>query len=176
MLSRLSIHNFALIDTLEINFTSGLSIITGETGAGKSILLGALGLVLGNRADSSSLKNDTKKCVIEAKLQITNYNLEAFFEGVDLDYEDETIIRREILPSGKSRAFVNDTPVTLSVLNELRLRLIDVHSQHQTIQLSSTTFQFSIIDAIANNDTKIAAYKKGYVSLLKRKKELSRLQ
>jgi len=176
LLSRLSIHNFALIDTLEINFTSGLSIITGETGAGKSILLGALGLVLGNRADSSSLKNDSKKCIIEAKLQITNYNLGAFFEGVDLDYEDETIIRREILPSGKSRAFVNDTPVTLSVLNELRLRLIDVHSQHQTIQLSSTTFQFSIIDAIANNDAKIAAYKKGYVSLLKRKKELSRLQ
>ena len=133
MLTALSIQNYALINQLSINFNSGLSIITGETGAGKSILLGALGLVLGNRADVNSLKDTTKKCIVEAQLSISNYNLNTFFDSVDLDYESETIIRREILPSGKSRAFVNDTPVTLSVLNQLKVKLIDVHSQHQTM-------------------------------------------
>ena len=122
MLTQLSINNYALIEKLQIDFSSGLSIITGETGAGKSILLGALGLVLGNRADLSSLKDDNKKCIVEAKFAIENYNLKSFFETEDLDYEKETIIRREILPSGKSRAFVNDTPVTLSVLNDLKLK------------------------------------------------------
>ena len=176
MLTHLSINNYALIDVLEIDFTKGLSIITGETGAGKSILLGALGLVLGNRADLSSLKDNSKKCVIEAKLQIANYNLASFFEKVDLDYESETIIRREILPSGKSRAFVNDTPVTLSVLNELKVQLIDVHSQHQTLQLSDNSFQFSIVDALAKNKEKVASYKKGYALLQKLQKELLQLQ
>ena len=142
MLSSISIKNYALINQLDIDFSSGLSIITGETGAGKSILLGALGLVLGNRADLSSLKDSSKKCVVEVKLKLENYNLLTFFAKVDLDYENDTIIRREILPSGKSRAFVNDTPVTLSILNQLKVKLIDVHSQHQTSQLSDSSFSF----------------------------------
>ena len=176
MLTQLSINNYALINKLSIDFSSGLSIITGETGAGKSILLGALGLVLGNRADLSSLKDISQKCIVEAKVAISNYNLEDFFNEVDLDYEPETIIRREILPSGKSRAFVNDTPVTLSVLNQLRTKLIDVHSQHQTMQLSDNNFQFSILDALAKNQARIASYKRGFFQLNKLKRELSKLE
>ena len=176
MLTSLSIKNYALIDNLHVKFNDGFSIITGETGAGKSILLGALGLVLGNRADLSSLKDTSQKCVVEAKISITDYNLQDFFEEVDLDYEAETIIRREILPSGKSRAFVNDTPVVLSVLNQLRTRLIDVHSQHQTMQLSDATFQFSILDALADNSKRIASYKRGYQQYNQLKKELLRLE
>ena len=176
MLTQLSINNYALINKLSIDFSSGLSIITGETGAGKSILLGALGLVLGNRADLSSLKDTSNKCIVEAKVAISNYNLEDFFNEVDLDYEPETIIRREILPSGKSRAFVNDTPVTLSVLNQLRTKLIDVHSQHQTMQLSDNSFQFSILDALAKNQARIASYKRGFVQLNKLKRELGQLE
>ncbi|QXP67270.1 DNA repair protein RecN [Polaribacter sp. AHE13PA] len=176
MLTQLSINNYALINHLSIDFSSGLSIITGETGAGKSILLGALGLVLGNRADLSSLKDTSTKCVVEAKVAIANYNLEDFINEVDLDYEAETIIRREILPSGKSRAFVNDTPVTLSVLNKLRTKLIDVHSQHQTIELSDNLFQFSILDALAQNTAKIASYKRGFSQLSKLKREFSKLK
>ena len=176
MLTSLSIQNYALIDQLSIDFTKGLSIITGETGAGKSILLGALGLVLGNRADTNTLKDTAKKCVVEAQLHIANYNLNAFFDSVDLDYESETIIRREILPSGKSRAFVNDTPVKLSVLNELKSKLIDVHSQHQTMQLSDVDFQFSVIDALAKNDQKIASYQRGLKQLTVFRKEMEVLQ
>ena len=176
MLTQLSINNYALINQLTIDFSSGLSIITGETGAGKSILLGALGLVLGNRADLSSLKDTSKKCVVEAKVAIATYNLKDFFEEVDLDYEEITIIRREILPSGKSRAFVNDTPVKLSVLNELREKLIDVHSQHQTMELSDNSFQFSIVDALAKNQDKIDSYKRGFVKLNQLKKELQGLE
>ncbi len=176
MLTSLSIQNYALIDQLSIDFTKGLSIITGETGAGKSILLGALGLVLGNRADSSTLKDTAKKCVVEAQLSITHYNLNPFFDSVDLDYEPETIIRREILPSGKSRAFVNDTPVTLAVLNQLKSKLIDVHSQHQTMQLSDSNFQFSILDALAKNDQKIASYQRGLKELTIFRKEMEVLQ
>lgn len=176
MLTQLSINNYALINKLSIDFSSGLSIITGETGAGKSILLGALGLVLGNRADLSSLKDTSHKCIVEAKVAISNYSLEGFFNEVDLDYEPETIIRREILPSGKSRAFVNDTPVTLSVLNQLRTKLIDVHSQHQTMQLSDNSFQFSILDALAKNQTRIASYKRGFFQLNKLKRELGQLE
>lgn len=176
MLTQLSIKNYALINELKIDFSSGLSIITGETGAGKSILLGALGLVLGNRADSSTLKDNSKKCIVEAKVSIANYNLREFFEEVDLDYEDQTIIRREILPSGKSRAFVNDTPVNLSILNDLRSNLIDVHSQHQTLSLSDTNFQFSVIDALAKNASKIESYKKGLIKLKNLKKQLEDLK
>ncbi len=176
MLTQLSINNYALINQLTIDFSSGLSIITGETGAGKSILLGALGLVLGNRADLSSLKDTSKKCVVEAKVAISTYNLKDFFEEVDLDYEEITIIRREILPSGKSRAFVNDTPVKLSVLNELREKLIDVHSQHQTMELSDNSFQFSIVDALAKNQDKIDSYKRGFIKLNQLKKELQGLE
>lgn len=176
MLTKLSISNYALINQLSIDFSNGLSIITGETGAGKSILLGALGLVLGNRADLSSLKDTSKKCIIEAEIAVKNYQLEDFFNKVDLDYEANTILRREILPSGKSRAFVNDTPVTLSVLNELKSKLIDIHSQHQTLQLSDTNFQFSVLDALAKNQQKIASYKRGLVELNLLKKELLELQ
>ena len=176
MLTQLSINNYALINHLSIDFSSGLSIITGETGAGKSILLGALGLVLGNRADLSSLKDTSTKCIVEAKVAISNYSLQDFFTSVDLDYESETIIRREILPSGKSRAFVNDTPVTLNVLNELRSKLIDVHSQHQTIQLSDASFQFEILDALAKNTDRIASYKRGFIQLGSLKKELLSLE
>ena len=176
MLKQLSINNYALINQLSIDFSEGLSIITGETGAGKSILLGALGLVLGNRADLSSLKDKTTKCIVEVKVAISNYNIQDFFEEVDLDYEAETIIRREILPSGKSRAFVNDTPVRLSVLNALKTKLIDVHSQHQTSELSDNSFQFSIVDALSKNQAKIASYKRGFVKLNQLKKELQGLE
>ena len=176
MLSKISIQNYALINQLSIDFSSGLSIITGETGAGKSILLGALGLVLGNRADLSSLKDTSKKCIVEAELTIENYNLATFFEAVDLDYEAQTIIRREILPSGKSRAFVNDTPVKLSVLNELKSKLIDVHSQHQTLELSDANFQFHIIDVLAKNQQKLASFKRGLKQLQTFQKELQELE
>ncbi|MHC9087101.1 DNA repair protein RecN [Tenacibaculum sp. IMCC1] len=176
MLTHLSIHNYALINQLTIDFTNGLSIITGETGAGKSILLGALGLVMGNRADLTALKNTEKKCVIEAQFSVEGYALQELFKELDLDYEQETIIRREILPSGKSRAFVNDTPVTLSILNALKTKLIDIHSQHQTMQLSDVSFQFSVIDALAKNQAKIASYKRGLRTYNKLRKELKVLQ
>ncbi|WP_409416919.1 DNA repair protein RecN [Flavobacterium sp. PS2] len=158
MITSLSIKNYALIEKLSIDFSKGFSIITGETGAGKSIILGALGLVLGKRADLTSLKNKEEKCVIEAHFKISKYNLEAFFEANDLDYEEDTIIRREILPSGKSRAFINDSPVNLQELQELSLYLIDIHSQQQTQELSEESVQFQIIDAIADNFGVIADY------------------
>ena len=158
MITSLSIKNYALIEKLSIDFSKGFSIITGETGAGKSIILGALGLVLGKRADLTSLKNKEEKCVIEAHFEISKYNLLSFFETNDLDYEEETIIRREILPSGKSRAFINDSPVNLQELQELSLYLIDIHSQHQTQELSEEKVQFEIIDAIADNQEHILDY------------------
>lgn len=175
MLASISIKNYALINELHIDFSSGLSIITGETGAGKSILLGALGLVLGNRADSSTLKNTTRKCVVEAILSVEKYNLQDFFETEDIDYEINTIIRREILPSGKSRAFVNDTPVTLSVLTALRSKLIDIHSQHQTLQVSDQQFQFQLLDAFANNESKLASYQRGLTQYTSEKKKLEEI-
>lgn len=158
MITSLSIKNYALIEKLAIDFSKGFSIITGETGAGKSIILGALGLVLGKRADLTSLKNKEEKCVIEAYFDISKYSLKAFFEANDLDYEDETIIRREILPSGKSRAFINDSPVNLQELQDLSLFLIDIHSQQQTQELSDETVQFKIIDALADNHAEIVNY------------------
>jgi DNA repair protein RecN (Recombination protein N) len=176
LLASISIKNYALINELHIDFSSGLSIITGETGAGKSILLGALGLVLGNRADSATLKNTTRKCVVEAVLSIDKYNLHDFFVREDIDYEINTIIRREILPSGKSRAFVNDTPVTLSVLTRLRSKLIDIHSQHQTLQLSDQQFQFQLLDAFANNESKLASYQRGLVQYTSEKNRLEEIQ
>lgn len=158
MITSLSIENFALIEKLSVNFSDGFSVITGETGAGKSILLGALGLVLGKRADLTSLKNKEEKCIIEANFSIKKYNLKPFFIANDLDYEDETIIRREILPSGKSRAFINDTPVNLNELQELSNYLIDIHSQHQTQELSEDKVQFQIIDSVASNFDLISEY------------------
>ncbi|HEX8015586.1 MAG TPA: DNA repair protein RecN, partial [Flavobacterium sp.] len=160
MITLLSIKNYALIEKLTIDFSKGFSIITGETGAGKSIILGALGLVLGKRADLTSLKNKEEKCIIEAHFEISKYNLKEFFEANDLDYEDETIIRREILPSGKSRAFINDSPVNLQELQDLSFFLIDIHSQQQTQELSDENVQFKIIDAIADNSDSIDSYKK----------------
>ncbi len=151
MLVSLSIRNFALIEKLSIDFSGGFSVITGETGAGKSILLGALGLVLGKRADLSSLRKKEEKCVVEAHFNLAAYGLQSFFDQNDLDYEDITILRREILPTGKSRAFVNDSPVNLPELQELGNFLIDIHSQHQTQELSDEQIQFRIIDAIAGN-------------------------
>lgn len=158
MITSLSIENYALIEKLSVDFTDGFSVITGETGAGKSILLGALGLVLGNRADLSSLKNKDEKCIIEAHFSISKYNLKPFFEANDLDYEEDTIIRREILPTGKSRAFINDTPVNLGELQELSDVLLDIHSQHQTQELSETKMQFQIIDAVATNQDNLESY------------------
>lgn len=160
MITSLSIKNYALIEKLSIDFSKGFSIITGETGAGKSIILGALGLVLGKRADLTSLKNKEEKCIIEAQFEISKYNLKEFFEANDLDYEDDTIIRREILPSGKSRAFINDSPVNLQELQDLSLFLIDIHSQQQTQELSDEMVQFKIIDAVANNADIILEYQK----------------
>ncbi|MCM2302238.1 MAG: AAA family ATPase [Flavobacteriaceae bacterium] len=175
MLTSLTIHNYALIEELHVDFTDGLTMITGETGAGKSILLGALGLVLGNRADLNSLKDQSKKCVIEAVFKIDNYNLTSFFEEENIDFEVDTIIRREILPGGKSRAFINDTPVNLSVLAILNSYLIDVHSQNQTTAIIQTAFQFEILDALANHKPKVESYKRGLALFKNLQKEFSEL-
>ncbi|UII75597.1 DNA repair protein RecN [Flagellimonas sp. HMM57] len=158
MLTNLSIQNYALIDDVNVSFSSGFTTITGETGAGKSILLGGLSLVLGKRADLSSLKNESQKCIIEAEFEISKYQLRSFFDEKDLDYEDGTILRREILPSGKSRAFVNDSPVTLDILKGLGERLVDVHSQHQTLRLTDNDFQLKVVDALAENSENLKKY------------------
>jgi len=178
MLTSLSIKNFALIDHLEIEFFKGFSIITGETGAGKSIVLGALGLLQGKRADLGSLKNKEEKCVIEGQFSVDPYKLEELYSFLDMDYEPVTIIRREILPSGKSRAFVNDSPVNLTDLQELSAVLLDIHSQHQTSELNEETYQIKVIDAIAKNETileryqiKLKAYKSSLTELQQLKEE-----
>lgn len=176
MLTALSIKNYALIDSLQVNFNNGLTIITGETGAGKSILLGGLSLILGKRADLSSVKNPSEKCVIEATFDISNYNLKALFKTEDLDYEPQTIIRREILPSGKSRAFVNDTPVNLDSLQVLGAQLLDIHSQHQTLQLTNDDFQFQVIDALANNAAVLQDYVRQLQTFKRVKSELKKFQ
>ena len=158
MLTQLTIKNFALIEELEASFSSGMTCITGETGAGKSILLGGLSLVLGKRADLSSLLNPNKKCIVEASFQIEAYALETLFENLDVDYESQTILRREILPQGKSRAFINDTPVTLNVLEQISLHLIDLHSQNDTSSLLRNEYQFKVLDALANNKALLSKY------------------
>jgi DNA repair protein RecN (Recombination protein N) len=176
MLASLNIKNYALIDDLQVNFNNGLSIITGETGAGKSILLGGLSLILGKRADLSSIKDSSKKCVIEATFDIANYNIKSLFKSEDLDYESLTIIRREILPSGKSRAFINDTPVNLDSLQILGDRLLDIHSQYQTLELTSDDFQFQVIDALANNTSTLQEYSSELSNFKTLQKELKALQ
>jgi DNA repair protein RecN (Recombination protein N) len=158
VLTGLIIKNFALIDHLEVNFSSGMTSITGETGAGKSILLGGLGLVLGNRADLSTLKDLNQKCFVEATFSIQDYKLKDLIEELDLDYDSITLIRREILPTGKSRAFVNDTPVNLNTLQRLGQELIDVHSQHQTLSLTQTEYQLEVLDALASNKELLIEY------------------
>ena len=175
MLLSLSIKNYALIESLETDFSNQFSVITGETGAGKSILLGALGLVLGNRADLTSLKDKEQKCIIEAQFNIANYNLQSFFDENDMDYEDKTIIRREILPSGKSRAFVNDSPVNLQELQELGAMLLDIHSQHQTRELTEENYQIDILDAVANNGESVSSYKNSLTDFKSTQKELKQL-
>lgn len=173
MLQHLSIHNYALINDLELDLSKGLSIITGETGAGKSILLGALRLVLGERADLKSIKNTEEKCIIEAVFNLKNLDLKPFFEKNDLDYEDETILRREILVSGKSRAFVNDVPTTLKVLEELSAHLIDVHSQFQTADIIAQEFQYEWIDAVANNQKTLEEFQCNLNFLKTKNRELN---
>ncbi|MGG5487374.1 DNA repair protein RecN [Gaetbulibacter sp. PBL-D1] len=176
MLTSLSIKNYALIDNLQVNFNNGLTIITGETGAGKSILLGGLSLVLGKRADLSNVKDASIKCVIEATFDVANYDLKSLFKEEDLDYEPLTIVRREILPSGKSRAFINDTPVNLDSLQTLGEHLLDIHSQHQTLQLTNDDFQFQVIDALADNAKLLSEYSNQLSTYKSLKRELTQLQ
>lgn len=173
MLQTLAIKNFALIEDIKMNFSKGFTIITGETGSGKSILLDALALVLGKRADLSALRNPEEKCIVEAEFSIGNYALADFFKEEELDYEPLTIIRREILPSGKSRAFINDSPVTLDVLSTLGKALIDIHSQHDTQQLSEEDFQFFLIDSLAEDTSLLQEYQ---AALKIYKKETKKLQ
>ncbi|PRX54511.1 DNA repair protein RecN [Flagellimonas meridianipacifica] len=175
MLTHLSIKNYALINDINVSFSEGFTTITGETGAGKSILLGGLALALGKRADLSSLQNDQQKCIIEAEFTVSKYGLHEFFADHDLDYEDETILRREILPSGKSRAFINDSPVTLDILKSLGERLVDVHSQHQTLRLTENDFQLKVVDALANNRERITTYKQELDAYKKLSSELQQL-
>jgi DNA repair protein RecN (Recombination protein N) len=176
LLTNLTIKNYALIDDLKVSFSSGFTTITGETGAGKSILLEGLSLVLGSRADRTALRDDTQKCVIEAHFRIEKYQLEALFRERDLDYDEQTILRREIYPNGKSRAFVNDSPVTLDILSELGARLIDVHSQHQTLQLAEHEFQLRVIDALAMNAEYLATYRAERENYITHTKALEVLQ
>ena len=177
MLSSLTIQNYALISKLEINFSGGLSVMTGETGAGKSIILGALSLILGQRADSKSIGQGTDKCMIEGIFDISSYGLQAFFEEKDLEFDEKLcVIRREIWISGKSRAFINDTPVGLNDLKDLGSRLIDVHSQHQNLMLGDDFFQLQVLDALAGNDELRFVYKNTYRQYILLKKELEQLK
>jgi DNA repair protein RecN (Recombination protein N) len=172
MLNQLSINNYALIDHLEIGFGKGFTVVTGETGAGKSIILGALGLILGERADSKALKSMDTKCVVEGTFNIDQYPINDFFTKYDLDYEKETLLRREILPSGKSRAFINDTPVNLVQLKELGSRLVDIHSQHQTLELNQGSFQLDAVDAYAQHQPLLADYALAFKKYKQLEKEL----
>jgi DNA repair protein RecN (Recombination protein N) len=175
MLTHLTIKNYALIRHLELEPSPHLNVITGETGAGKSIMLGAIGLLMGNRADTKVLWDEQEKCVIEGSFDIRNYKLKTFFKTEDLDYDDTTVIRREISPGGKSRAFINDTPVTLEVLRGMGSLLMDVHSQHETLQLGNQTFQLQLIDAYALNTTIRETYAEAWSSYQKAKKAFETL-
>ena len=172
MLKNLSIKNYALIDDLNVDFNNGLTIITGETGAGKSILINALSLLLGKRSDSSSINNLNKKCIVEATFDLSNYNLKNVFADNNLDYDTDTIIRREILPSGKSRAFVNDSPVILNQLSSISQYIIDIHSQHQNLDLVNIDFQFDVIDSVSNNNKLLKEYKVKFLKYKNHKSEL----
>ena len=177
MLRQLYIKNFTLIDTLDITFHPGFSVITGETGAGKSIILGALALLLGQRADSKSIKSGADKCVIEARFDLSAYEMEPFFTDNDIEYDaTECIIRRELTSSGKSRSFVNDTPVPLSVLKELGDQLVDVHSQHQNLLLNKQDFQLSVVDIIAKDQQELADYEQTYSQLQAANSQLQQLK
>jgi DNA repair protein RecN (Recombination protein N) len=162
MLRSLYIQNYALIEKLDIGFDSGFSVITGETGAGKSIILGAIGLLLGQRADVKSIRKGASKCIIEARFDVSAYGMQPFFEANELEYEDECILRRELYASGKSRAFINDTPASLAQMKELGELLIDVHSQHQNLLLNKEGFQLNVLDLLAHDDAELAAYQRLY--------------
>ncbi len=176
MLQHLFVKNYALIDQLSIDFDQGLTTITGETGAGKSILVGALSLILGQRADKSVLKDETKKCIVEATVYIKNNNLETFYHENDIDYNEQTIIRREINPNGKSRAFINDTPFNINTLRELGLKLIDIHSQHYNLELNNNLFQLKVIDAIAQHHQLLSEYTYQYKDYRTLEKEYNALE
>ena len=174
MLKSLSIKNYALIDSLIIDFSGDLNILTGETGAGKSILLGALGLIIGQRADSSVLRDKTEKCTAEGIFDIRNYGMQNFFSENELDYDDVTILRREITPQGKSRAFINDTPVNVKVLYDLGIRLIDIHSQHQNLDLNEKNYQLRVVDLVAGNGEILKTYTSEYKTYLSLQESLNK--
>ena len=177
MLKHLYIKNFTLIDTLDIELHPGFSVITGETGAGKSIILGAIGLLLGQRADSKTIKQGADKCVIEAHFDLSRYNMESFFTENDIEYDlDDCIVRRELTASGKSRAFINDTPVQLSMLKELGDRLMDIHSQHQNLLLNKQDFQLNVVDILADDSKELDAYRQAFSEYRKAEQELSQLR
>ncbi len=176
MLHRLTIRNYAIIDKLEISFHERMNIITGETGAGKSILVGALGLILGERADTKVLYNQQDKCVVEADFYVGDYDLKKFFSDNELDFESHTIVRREINQSGKSRAFINDTPVTLDVLKELSEQLVNLHSQHETLDLVKGGFQLNVIDTLAKNKSLLTDYRERYIEFKRDAKRLEELE
>ena len=177
MLKQLYIKNFTLIDVLDIELYPGFSVITGETGAGKSIILGAIGLLLGQRADSKSIKQGTDKCVIEAHFDLSRYDLQSLFEQNEIEYDaNDTIVRRELTATGKSRAFINDTPVPLTMLKDLGERLVDVHSQHQNLLLNKQDFQLSVVDIIADDQKELAAYQQKYCQLQATKNKLQHLE
>lgn len=175
MLKHLTIKNYALIKHLELEPSAHLNVITGETGAGKSIMLGAMGLLMGNRAETKVLWDEQEKCVTEGVFYIKNYRLKSFFKTEDLDYDDNTVIRREISPGGKSRAFINDTPVTLEVMKKLGNLLMDIHSQHETLQLAQQSFQLKLVDAYAENQTRVDAYSDAWTTFVKAKRDYETL-
>ncbi len=176
MLKQLYIKNFTLIDELDIPFYPGFSVITGETGAGKSIILGAIGLLLGNRADARQIKQGERKCVVEAHFDLSRYDMRAFFETNDIDYEDECIIRREVNSSGKSRGFINDQPVTVATMKELGEHLIDIHSQHQNLLLQKDDFQLNVVDIVANDKKELEAYQSLFFKWQEARRQLKQLQ
>ena len=175
MLKNLSIKNYLLIDDLSVSFNNGFTVITGETGAGKSILVGGISLILGKRADLSVNRDKSKKCIIEGVFDIGSFNLKSVFDENDLDYETETILRREILVSGKSRAFINDSPVNLNQLSIIGSKIIDIHSQHQNIEVLNSEFQFELLDLISNNEENIRIYKRLYEEFKLKSKDLEEL-
>ncbi|MGV6831319.1 MAG: AAA family ATPase, partial [bacterium] len=175
MLKSLTIKNYALIDSISVDFVNGFTVITGETGAGKSIILGALSLVLGKRADLKSITNKSEKCIVEATFDIAQFELESFFEINELDFELNTIIRRELLPSGKSRAFINDTPVTLDVLSQLSANLLDIHAQHDSLNVADSEFQYQLLDALANQKDKLRRFQNDLKSYHQEKNKLQKL-
>lgn len=176
MIQRLLIKNYAIIENLNIEFADSLTIITGETGAGKSILLGALGMILGNRTDTKVLYNQAEKCVIEGYFDIQNYDLKAFFEDNEIDYDDNSVVRRELTPQGKTRSFINDTPVNLTQLRDFSSKLVDLHQQFDTLDIHDTSFQLQMVDALADNKTPLSMYREKFKSFQSDKKILKELK